>query len=310
MIDRCDAGAREGLRVTLRIGEEGGTGSFEASVPWSSVRLRAEILLLSYLDDVTLCAEAHLLRPFFIALRLLGPSIGLFFDSLDKSFTYVPRVFAMRVRSMFPDAVVVDDETPGGTPKAKLAFGAHELSTDSVRGYRRILVTLSGIPKIMGAPLRALCPGAGLEADKAWLIQEARRRAGDASRLFAHLGLSAVSAVGVGLMGSDFSGYADTAATLPESDPQVKMLVTRLCLATRLNCLARSLPSAISSVALAGVDRLLKASVAGCAGVSSLNELTESVQDRSILASRFGGVLPGSVVVSPASYVSTVAAVE
>ena len=309
-IDRCDAGAREGLRVTLRIGEEGGTGSFEASVPWSSVRLRAEILLLSYLDDVTLCAEAHLLRPFFIALRQLGPSIGLFFDSLDKNFTYVPRVFAVRVRSMFPDAVVVDDETPGGTPKAKLAFGAHELSTDSVRGYRRLLVTLSGIPKIMGAPLRALCPDAGLEADKAWLIQEARRRAGDASKLFAHLGLSAVSAVGVDLMGSDFSGYADTAATLPESDPQVKMLVTRLCLATRLNCLARSLPSAISSVALAGVDRLLKASVAGCAGVSSLNELTESVQDRSILASRFGGVLPGSVVVSPASYVSTVAAVE
>jgi hypothetical protein len=86
------------------------------------------------------------------------------------------------------------------------------------------------------------------------------------------------------------------------------MLVTRLCLATRLNCLARSLPSAIS-MALAGVDRLLKASVAGCAGVSSLNELTESVQDRSI-ASRFGGVLPGSVVISPASYVSTVAAVE
>ena len=98
--------------------------------------------------------------------------------------------------------------------------------------------------------------------------------------------------------------------SFPESDPQVKMLVTRLCLATRLNCLARSLPSAISSLALVGVDRLLKASVAGCAGLASLSSLTIPVQERSLLASRFGGVLPGSVVVSPASFVSTVAAVE
>ena len=44
-----------------------------------SVRLRAEILLLSFLDDVTLCAEAHLPRPFFIALRQLALLLVYFF---------------------------------------------------------------------------------------------------------------------------------------------------------------------------------------------------------------------------------------
>ena len=143
---------------------------------------------------------------------------------------------------MYPDAAMVGDDTPGDTPKAQLAVGARELASDPILGSRRLLITTAGIPKIMGAPLRALCPGEGLEADKAWLEKEARRRACDASKLFAHLGLSAVSEVGTELMGSEFENYAASAETFPESDPQVKMLVTRLCLATRLNCLARSLP--------------------------------------------------------------------
>jgi hypothetical protein len=92
-IDSLAPDGLEALRVMVRVGSESDAASFIASVPWSSVRLRAEILLLCYLDDITLCAEAHLIRPFFLALRELGPSIGLFFDSLDKNFTYIPRVF-------------------------------------------------------------------------------------------------------------------------------------------------------------------------------------------------------------------------
>ena len=122
---------------------------------------------------------------------------------------------------MYPDAAMVGDDTPGGTPKAQLAVGARELARDLALGSRRLLITFAGIPKITGAPLRALCPGEGLEADKMWLVNEARRRAYDASKLFAHLGLPAVSEVGAELMGPDVENYAASAETFPESNPQV-----------------------------------------------------------------------------------------
>ncbi len=60
------------------------------------------------------------------------------------------------------------------------------------------------------------------------------------------------------------------------------MLLTRFCLATRLNCLARYLPTAISQLAPGTIDELLIATVAGCAGEASLANLTAAVQGRTL----------------------------
>ena len=91
--------------------------------------------------------------------------------------------------------------------------------------------------------------------------------------------------------GQASSNYKAGAIALPESETQVQMLLTRYCLATRLNCLARYLPSVISQSALSISDDLLVATVAGCAGESPTN-LTAATQGRALLAMRYGGVLP------------------
>ena len=104
--------------------------------------------------------------------------------------------------------------------------------------------------------------------------------------------------------------YKAHAVSLPESETQVQMLLTRYCLATRLNCLARYLPSAISQHALRIVDDLLVAAVAGCAGEASPTNLTAATQGRALLAMRYGGVLAGAATTAPAQHISSVAAVE
>jgi hypothetical protein len=88
------------------------------------------------------------------------------------------------------------------------------------------------------------------------------------------------------------------------------MLLTRYCLAMRLNCLARYLPSTISQHALRIVDDLLVAAVAGRAGNASPTNLTAATQGRALLAMRYGGVLPGAATTAPAQHISSVAAVE
>jgi len=97
---------------------------------------------------------------------------------------------------------------------------------------------------------------------------------------------------------------------LPASETQVQLLLARSCLTTRLKCLARYLPSAISQPALRIVDDLLVATVAGCAGEDSATNLTAATQGRALLAMRYGGVLPGAATTAPAQHVSSVAAVE
>ena len=71
-----------------------------------------------------------------------------------------------------------------------------------------------------------------------------------------------------------YTDYKAGAVSLPVSETQVQMLLARFCLATRLNCLTRCLPSVISQPALRIVDDLLVATVAGCAGENSLADLT------------------------------------
>ena len=128
--------------------------------------------------------------------------------------------------------------------------------------------------KVMGAPFRALCPGEGLERDIAWLVARADEQAVGVAKLFAHIGLKAIDDLAGERHGQGYVDYKAHAVSLPESETQVQMLLTRYCLATRLNCLARYLPSAISQHALRIVDDLLVAAVASCAGEASPTKLT------------------------------------
>jgi len=185
-------GERDALLVTLEVHRRDGAGRTIESefvrVPWRHVRLRAEICLAAYLDDIHLVSELHLLRPFSAILRELGPSVGLHFDSLEKNFIYVPRCFSADCTAAFPDAVIVSDLTPGAGPKEQMREGARALRGDP----SKLLISHIGLPKLMGAPLRCLCPGPGLEGDIRWIRDRAHERAREVARLFAHLGLEAV----------------------------------------------------------------------------------------------------------------------
>ena len=104
--------------------------------------------------------------------------------------------------------------------------------------------------------------------------------------------------------------YKARAVSLPASETQVQMLLTRYCLATRLNCLTRHLPSVVFQPAFRIVDDLLVATADGCAGKDSATNLTAATQGRALLAMRSGCVLPCAVTTAPAKEVSSVAAVE
>jgi hypothetical protein len=104
--------------------------------------------------------------------------------------------------------------------------------------------------------------------------------------------------------------YKAEAAALPEAEAQVKLLLARYCLGTRLKCLARYIPSKSSQPALKTIDGLLVATVAGLAGEASVANLTAAVQRRALLAMRFGGVLPGAETTAPSQHVCSVAGIE
>ena len=58
------------------------------------------------------------------------------------------------------------------------------------------------------------------------------------------------------------------------------------------------------------MDDLLVAAVASCAGEASPTNLTVATQGRALLATRYGGVLPGAATTAPAQHISSLAAVE
>ena len=311
-----DTGDRDSLRATLSWGEMGDSGSFRVSVLWSEVRLSAEVLLAAYLDDIHCVSETYLLRRFILLLRELGPKIGLHFTSLHKNYLYIPRVFADCVERDFPDAVVVHDASPGATPADQLERAARQLAGDP----RRMLISLVGIAKIMGAPLRTVCTAIGrvgecAAADETWVQQQVAVESDRVTKLFAHLGLKTMDDFGCGLHRSvearaAYGEYLESAASLPADDPQVQGFVARYCLGTRLNCLARGLVPSLSHAGLEAIDKCLAATAAGLCGETSMENFKEPVQARVVLAARRGGVLPGAAIVRSASYLSAVGFVE
>ena len=302
------AGDRSSLRVAVLVGE--GASSYRVSLPWESVRFGTEILLAAYLDDIHFPGEAFLLRPFTLILRELGPTIGLHFVSLSKNYAYIPRDYEVEVRRLYPDASIITDATPG-TPKVQFEAGARALTGD----LRRLLITHVGIPKIMGAPLRTACAAMSgstcLNDDVAWVKARAKEVAAEAMLFFAHLGLEGVDAAASEYVGHDtYDSYKRAAATLPEDESQIKFFLARYSFMSRLQCVARSLPSSVSSDPLHAVDLLAVETAAACAGLTSARELTADQQGRIVLPTRFGGIIPGNAIVAPASSVCAAANVD
>ncbi len=99
----------------------------------------------------------------------------------------------------------------------------------------------------------------------------------------------------------------------PSTCPNQK-LKSKCCsrhrLATRLNCLVRYQPTAISQPALGNIYELLITTVAGCAGEASSAHLTAAVQGRTLLAMRYWETLRGAETSAPAQRTSSVAIVE
>jgi len=123
-IDALEEEARGALRVSVRVGPASNPASYIAVVAWGTVRLRAEVLLVSHLDDIYCSSEAFLFQTY---RRILGarskPLAGLEFTTVAKNFTYVPCCFAAEIHNMFPNASIVDDNTLGATPTDQLKVG-------------------------------------------------------------------------------------------------------------------------------------------------------------------------------------------
>ena len=95
--------------------------------------------------------------------------------------------------------------------------------------------------------------------------------------LFVHLGLDAADSVVSGYNGAEvFASYKRDAAILPEDERQIMVFMARFSFMPRLNCVARNLPSSLSTDPLRMVDALAIETIAACAGLSSSQGLTEA----------------------------------
>jgi hypothetical protein len=107
-----------------------------------------------------------------------------------------------------------------------------------------------------------------------------------------------------------FASYKRDAAILPEDERQIMVFMARFSFMPRLNCVARNLPSSLSTDPLRMVDALAIETIAACAGLSSSQDLTEDQRGKITLPTRWGGALPGFGVSSPAQAASSATAVE
>ena len=131
-IDALEEEARGALWVSVRVGPASNPASYIAVVAWGAVRLRADVLLIAYLDDIYCSSEVFLFQPYRRILGARSKSLmGLEFTTVAKNFTYVPCCFAAEIRDMFPIVSIVNDNTPGATPTEQLKDGASRLPVGS-----------------------------------------------------------------------------------------------------------------------------------------------------------------------------------
>ena len=163
-------------------------------------------------------------------------------------------------------------------------------------------------------PLRALCavPSATvtLADDTSWVVARAKEIAAEVALLFVHLGLDAADSAS-GYAGAEvFASYKRDAAVLPEDERRIMVFIARFSSMPRLNCVARNLPSSISTDPLRMVDALAIETIAACAGLSSSRDLPEAQGGEIAPPTRWGGALPGFGVAAPAQAVFSATSVE
>ena len=305
--------------VTVEIdpapGQELPAPPVRVTLPWESVRLKEHLFTLAYLDDLKLVCELHLVRPFVLAIRELGPRVGLKFENLVKNFIYVPRCFGATAAEMYPESVVVSDNSEGSSPKEKLKFGAQRLQGDP----RKLLFTSCGVEKLMGAPLRVILNDVDAESDVIWLKSEVKKRADEAKRSFAYLGLSEVDAAAAD---QNTEGYTPAIAVqdanaplavpspaIPEYEAQLQFCLLRYCLMSKLKHLAQYCPKSLVAERLCDMDVLAAAAVSQIMG-HTVRSITPTQAKRILLPMRHSGFAVGCATAAPADFVSTVSKVE
>jgi hypothetical protein len=283
-------------------GQRPNFGTF--TVAWDHVFLNANPLILAYLDDIKLSDELVLMRPFARLLAKRGPAFGLIFTKRAKNYFYAPLPFLRQVTDLYPDAVVVTEESPGQNPSDQLKQAAEVNSLSAPENLSRLLFTTCGVEKLMGSPLRLVeREERPAEVSKAWLRSQVTSLTGSTAALFAHLGIAEVDDT-AGVL--EFQSYPDPdelIPRLPKAEPQIQNFVARHTLARRLNHITRVLPPSITQGPLANVEMLLKATVAGLMRVK-LSDLTLAQQRRLTLPARWSGSMPGGVLAAPAQFLS------
>jgi hypothetical protein len=140
------------------------------SVQWSHTKLEANPLIVVYFDDIKMADKLFLMRPFSQLLKKHGPEICLFFGKRAKNYCYAPLPFRHRVASMYPDAAIVDEDSPGYSPSDKLKEAAVGSALSAQEDLSCLLFTTCGVERLMGSPLRLVERLEGpAEASKAWL---------------------------------------------------------------------------------------------------------------------------------------------
>ena len=285
--------------------EEGDDFFCEYSVPWEAVRLSRVVLLSAYLDDIRLTDELFLSRPFMKALQELGPSIGLLFDKRAKNYLYVPLPFLHHLQAMYPNAVVVTDESPGDNPSDQLKLAAVAYNLSAPENASRPLVTTCGVERVMGSPIRLVetDPLLGLVSIN-WIASQVDSAAQTVGGLFAHIGVPETDRVA--LEGGHFPLYVagEDVPKLPVSEPQLQHFLARTTLPRRLNHLARTVSPAATSASLRTIDHLLQATAAGLMGLR-LDALTPPQRERLTLPTRFAGTIPGAALTTAAQFLNS-----
>ena len=263
------------------------------TVAWDRVVLVAHPLVVAYLDDVSLADKLFLGRPSSRLLRQRGPLYGLSFEKRAKNYLYVPRRFLVAVRAMYPDAVVVEDDSPGEGPGGQLKAAVEANALADPANVSRLLITVCGVESLMGSPFRLLEEGDGPEgrAARAWVRARLETLVKKTVHLFPHLGDEKVNQLAARM---GFGGMEGNVPCLPKSELQCRNFLARYCLGRRHVHNMRVVPPAVARGPVRVVDDLLCAVTAGLMGLEA-EALSEAQKRRVLLPARHGGVMPGAV---------------
>lgn len=271
------------------------------SVEWDRICHVADPLLMAYLDDVTIADELYLMRPFTKLLREKGPKYGVRFTKRAKNYVYVLRRFADAVRALYPDAIVVDDDSPGSSPSDQLKQAVERHALMDPENASKLLITVCGVESLMGSPFRYLEMGDNEAArvSAAWIDRRLSALVAKTGQLFPHLGDEAVTDRAARL-GFEIDREAPC---LPASEAQLRNLVARDCLGRRHNHNVRVLPPALTGLHTQKIDDLLCAVMAGIMKVK-MEDLSPAQRRRILLPARWGGSMPGATTTSEAQFLN------